>query len=95
MGPSLYSALRLSRSINEASSGASAPGGGSSSRAGAGCYFSLAQIQCIAANCFEALAHMHSIQLAHTDLKPENVLFVQPFERHSALPASPKVCARA
>ena len=34
---------------------------------------------------------MHSIQLTHTDLKPENVLFVQPFEKGSTLPAAPQV----
>ena len=98
MGPSLYSALKLARIHYEASSaaagGSSSGGGGggsSSSRGGPGCYFSLEQISCIAANCFEALAHMHSIQLTHTDLKPENILFVQPLDKSGALPPSPQV----
>ena len=95
MGPSLYNALKLARSLNDTAGANGTSGGGASSgggRAGAGSFFSLSQISCIASNCFEALAHMHSIQLTHTDLKPENVLFLQPFEKGSALPASPKVC---
>ena len=97
MGPSLYSALKLARSINETggSSAANAPsksgGASSNSRAGAGCYFTLAQIACVASDCFRGLAHMHAIQLTHTDLKPENILFVHPFTKNMALPPSPEV----
>jgi len=84
MGPSLYSVLNKLTETNASN----APGGG---RAGAGSYFSLGQIACVASNCFRALAHMHSIHLTHTDLKPENVLFVHPLERGAALPTSPEV----
>ena len=89
MGPSLYSALKFARSRNETGGGANESLGGG--RAGAGCYFSIPQIACVASKCFQALAHMHSIDLTHTDLKPENVLFVQPFDKSSALPAAPEV----
>ena len=80
LGPSLYSALKAVRTLNETGGGSGArggSGGGSSgSRSGVNCCFTLQQIACVAADCFRALAHMHSIALTHTDLKPENVLFV-------------------
>jgi len=69
MGPSLYSALKAARSQKEAATGG---------RGAAGSYLTLPQISHIAADCFTALAHMHRIQLTHTDLKPENVLFTRP-----------------
>ena len=57
MGPSLYSALKLARSLAEQTGGggAAATGGGGSRAGGTGSYFSLGQIACIAADCFEAL----------------------------------------
>lgn len=73
LGPSLYSALKQARALNEASGRLDST---STGRAGAGSYFSLSQIGCIAARCFTALAHMHRINLTHTDLKPENILFL-------------------
>ena len=51
----------------------------------------LRQIAHFARCCFEALSHLHASRLTHTDLKPENVLFVEPPARAGELPASDDV----
>ena len=67
LGPSLYHALRgVKREAERRSRGKALH---------AGRFFSLAAISRVALDCFRALAHLHAIKLAHTDLKPENVLF--------------------
>lgn len=56
MGPSLYHVLRRTRKAHEAtSSGHKGPP--------VGAYFSLRQVATIARDCFEALSHLHRIQL--------------------------------
>ena len=82
LGPSLYHGLKATRDA------ARREAGRDGSRGGAGCYFSLARIAAIAADSFDALAHMHAVRLAHTDLKPENILFNEAPPPGAALPAS-------
>ncbi len=93
LGPSLFSALKTARTLAEVPTGGA--GGPSSERsvvrAGAGSYFTLPQIASVAADCFEALEHIHAIQLTHTDLKPENILLLGALDKGSVLPAQPRV----
>jgi len=91
LGPSLFSALKSTRGLAQAQPSGAGRSERSVVRAGIGSYFTLPQIASIAADCFEALEHIHSIRLTHTDLKPENILLVAPLEKGSALPAHPRV----
>ena len=99
MGPSLLSALKGVRAAAAATAEPVATGSAGSShappperaRSGPSSHFSLGQIAAIAMDCFEALAHIHSIQLTHTDLKPENILFTTALEQSGAIPQQPQV----
>ena len=96
MGPSLYAALKAANAMPADVDGAAAGPTGDGAdcrphRGGVGCHFTLGQIAHIAADCFEALEHMHHIKLTHTDLKPENILLVTPLEKGSLLPSAPRV----
>ena len=81
--------MHRSGSITGASASMESNGGGRYGSAGT--FFSLHQIACIAADCFRAISHIHSIRLIHTDLKPENILLKEPIENGGPFPSNPKV----
>mmetsp|Transcript_41228 Transcript_41228/g.68595 ORF Transcript_41228/g.68595 Transcript_41228/m.68595 type:complete len:426 (-) Transcript_41228:164-1441(-) len=89
MGPSLYAALKSMRKRREMlNTTAVRDGYPPSSCVAPGHFFSLMQIAHFAIDCFKAIAHLHGLRLTHTDLKLENILFVQPFKHHTDPPHS-------
>ena len=77
LGPSLYMTLKAARRrFEDAERRSGGRSSGKSSGDARGRYFDLGQVSRIAGHCLRAVAHLHGIGLAHTDLKLENILHV-------------------